>query len=275
MNFKEQSFTLIELLVVIAIIGLLSSIVLVSLQGAKDQAELAEAQSFARQVRASLGLSLVGEWKFDDEADPTRDSSGYDNHGTLFPTGEPLYIDGVFGKVLQFDGTNDYVETADNFSVDTSKSGYTLSAWIYQVSSNGYSWNSVAGTGLDSVRFGLMTQGGTKIGAWACGNHGTGPAVGNIENEWHFILAVYSKNETGFTPVKMYLDAEYVGDSVTDRSAVCIANSKVQIAKSYGGYNTWFNGKIDEFQIYDRALSLTEIHQLYAQGSGKHNIVLK
>jgi prepilin-type N-terminal cleavage/methylation domain-containing protein len=58
-NFARQNlggFTLVELLVVIAIIGLLSSIVLVSLGGARQKARDAKGQSELRQIITAFEL---------------------------------------------------------------------------------------------------------------------------------------------------------------------------------------------------------------------------
>jgi len=57
---KQKGFTLIELLVVIAIIGLLSSIVLVSLKNVKEKGKTAQAGSVARM------LVLATEFYYDD-----------------------------------------------------------------------------------------------------------------------------------------------------------------------------------------------------------------
>ncbi|OGE76667.1 MAG: hypothetical protein A3C85_04040 [Candidatus Doudnabacteria bacterium RIFCSPHIGHO2_02_FULL_48_21] len=69
---KQKGFTLIELLVVISIIGLLASVVLVSLNSARDKAKIAKAQAelnqFVKAAQAAqgekgrLGSFITGSW---------------------------------------------------------------------------------------------------------------------------------------------------------------------------------------------------------------------
>jgi len=59
-KIKQKGFTLIELLVVIAVIGLLASIVLVSLGGVRKKARDARGESDLRQIATAF------EMKYDD-----------------------------------------------------------------------------------------------------------------------------------------------------------------------------------------------------------------
>ncbi|MDD4531537.1 MAG: type II secretion system protein, partial [Candidatus Pacebacteria bacterium] len=61
----KKSFTLIELLVVIAIIGILSGLIVVTMNGVTAKANIAKSQVFSNSLRNALMLNLVSEWKFD------------------------------------------------------------------------------------------------------------------------------------------------------------------------------------------------------------------
>lgn len=59
MKYSQRGFTLIELMVVIAIIGLLSSVVLASLNGARIKSKDAVIKAEVRQFETILGMSFI------------------------------------------------------------------------------------------------------------------------------------------------------------------------------------------------------------------------
>src|SRR3990167_8509393 len=130
----RKGFTLIELLVVIAIIGLLASIVTVSLSSSQDRAKQAKIESFASQVHHALAADAVGIWDFDDAAAGTaNDTSGLKNNGvlnggTIKTTDRNEQPD----KAYFFDGTDDAITIGDKPAVQNlAADNFTASAWIY------------------------------------------------------------------------------------------------------------------------------------------------
>jgi len=98
---KQKGFTLIELLVVIAIIGILATIVLVSLNTAREKARNARRQSDIRQ------LSLAIEMYYDSQspvAYPANTAALIPTYFTIVPA-DPSYTPSAYYYKL---GTGDY-----------------------------------------------------------------------------------------------------------------------------------------------------------------------
>lgn len=105
MNFynKQKGFTLIELLVVISIISLLSTIVMASLNAAREKSRIAAGLKFWSSIHHAN--YNVGFWAFDDITEPTVDYAGKNN---LQITGNPeLVNDKRDGKAYYFGGSTD------------------------------------------------------------------------------------------------------------------------------------------------------------------------
>ena len=110
---NKKSFTLIELLVVVSIIGLFSSIVLVSLKGARAKARDAKRKADLKQI--AIALLLYAQ---DHDGLPSS-GFGWHNGGNGWATnrdnGNPCYSGGDLEDFL--DGTDPQVPSPQNFYI--------------------------------------------------------------------------------------------------------------------------------------------------------------
>ena len=135
---KNKAFTLIELLVVIAILGLVLSIVIVHLGGAREGARIAPILQYEASLHRLLGPDIVGWWNFNHGVDSSCgarkvcDISGKGNHGSIYSFNEIVYNDGVPGKsgyAIEFDGSDDYIRI-NPFNELSGSTGFTISFWL-------------------------------------------------------------------------------------------------------------------------------------------------
>jgi prepilin-type N-terminal cleavage/methylation domain-containing protein len=132
----SKAFTLLELLVVITIIGILSSIVIVSMSGSTDSADIAKGKSYDQQIHALLGYEAVLDLNFNENAynscpdgKDVCDASGYNNNGDISNNEAAYILNPVGGYALSFDGINDRITIADSSSLDV-REAITLTVWV-------------------------------------------------------------------------------------------------------------------------------------------------
>ena len=256
---NNKSFTLIELLVVIAIIGLLASIVMISVGSAREKARIAGGQRFASQLDHSR--EAVGSWRFDGDA---QDGSGYGNNGTLqgnTPTGWRLENECMQGKCLYFDGVGDNVAISKSINLSTQ---FTISHWLKTTASGGQTYTvGNAGSG-NGYRFGIgvgkisflvgNTSGYTES---SCG------ATKVNDDKWHLITGVFVSGDKFTCYIDGKLEAVVAVVNFSGMSTVGPGIGAPPCCTDYAGL-------IDDVRVYNQSLTSAQIEKIYAQGLERH-----
>lgn len=220
--------------------------------------------------RSGGGLEdgLVGWWKMDESAwDGTSgevvDSSGNGNHGTGY--GGVTTAAGRFGNGGSFDGVDDYVEVGNNSTLENLPR-LTISTWVYLTDNGVYRGIVTKGTNLvfqnpsyrnDTIKMYRLTTGQTAT---------TIPTQGSVpRNQWNHVVATY--DDFGDRKWHVYVNGSKPSYE-THQAATGTLASDAASSLNLGSLNDDqpLNGKMDDTRIYNRALSASEISELYSYG---------
>ena len=205
---------------------------------------------------ADLNSGLVAHYKFDGNAN---DSSGKDHHGTV--SGAELTHDrlGNPNKAYSFNGGETKITVPDSNDWYFLDNNFSISLWVKSSTS---SEQYFVGQGIDSNNGWAIYLPNDGNNLRFISRGGSGQIIYDVSfpnslvNEWNLITLVRNSNIFTF----------YINNEVQEsmNSSFSIPNLDVALAfgKSVGsGYS--YQGDLDEARIYDRALSESEIKEIY------------
>ena len=215
--------------------------------------------SLAVISRASDPLpGLVGHWQFEEGAGlTTADSSGNGLTGTLSGA---VWIPSPLGtNALEFDGIDDGVNLGNPTSLQIT-GAITLTAWVYVDTISGAGRFIAKGGGSGQRGWGLNVEANNNWAFQIAGNSTTTVAL-NVPNviigRWVHIAGVYDNT---LPSMKMYLYGTLVGERTDVPTSHFASPVNAFIGRRANG--TFFDGKLDEVRVFNRALSQAEIQAL-------------
>ncbi|MFA5293857.1 MAG: LamG domain-containing protein [Phycisphaerae bacterium] len=213
--------------------------------------------------------SLVGWWKFDEvSGTAANDSSDYNNNGTVY--GGATWTTGQIDGALNFDGSNDYVSVPDNDNSLDMDNEMTITAWIKPSNISSYYCiaakqpSGTAGNNYPGNYEFRIAQTSGLLQLWHQGTGTTYGYTGYVSTTavtagvWQHVTVTLKEGDS----VKFYINGAPAGTLSQTAVFGIVNNEPVRIgARKDSAY--WFYGSMDNIRIYNRALSGTEIQQLY------------
>ena len=215
---------------------------------------------FAVSSEAKIDPKVIAAmWLLDEgRGDTVKDSLGVGNKGTL--KNAPKWVDGKFGKALEFDGVNQYVDCGNDVSLDLT-GDFTIVSWInFEDPKHAYDYSQVVsrtdGGGQGGVEFGVCAGTGKLYTT-------NGPATVRSntslkKSEWVHVSAVYSGKTLTF-----YVNGEEDGGGdITFPSS----NQPTGIGRSPARDLLPYKGIIDDVAVFTQALTKSDVKSIMNQG---------
>ncbi|MFA6315415.1 MAG: LamG domain-containing protein [Candidatus Paceibacterota bacterium] len=223
---------------------------------------------------SSLTTGLIGHWTFDgkDMLQNVADKSGQGNNGKIIGQAATTTAAGKIGQALSFDGSDDYVDLGTASTYDLSSGSFTLSAWVKTTDTDGpilsrintptnyvgWEWNISKGASYSDPGKPSFYTDDTWISANSTVN----------DNKWHHIVVVH---EVTGSLTTFYKDGVADGSATINNPYTTSHLLAIGLRQGDASFPQMYQGSIDDVRIYNRALSVPEILNLY--NSGK--VVLK
>ncbi|MEM6810912.1 MAG: LamG domain-containing protein [Pseudomonadota bacterium] len=217
-----------------------------------------------------LETGLIGHWKLDEQTGTiAKDSSGLGNDG-IMNGGLDAANDSASGPIntaLNFDGSNDYVDVGSPSVLDNIRSDYTICAWINPASFGQGNLGRIVSKHDSGDEEGIelfIAGGNDNIRIFHDNDSGGTQGSSNndviVLNVWQHICVAHFDD---INSVTIYHNGSDVTDDNNIQDIVSHDSTNLNIGNKSDTSNREFDGSIDDVRIYGRALSASEILELY------------
>ncbi|MBN3036556.1 MAG: carboxypeptidase regulatory-like domain-containing protein [Bacteroidales bacterium] len=185
------------------------------------------------------------------------DESGNGNNGTVH--GASLTSDrfGNTNRAYFFDGTGDHIDVNDSPSLDIIDA-ITVAAW-FRFDAGGTENPRIVHKANAYDLYTRDTDNIRKIEGQCAGTWLVSQEIYEA-GQWHFAAMTYDGQYA-----RLYVNGQYV-DSEQHSGSITTSNYDLNIGCNSYNQTDRFEGKIDDVRIFNRALSLEELHALFTEG---------
>jgi len=257
---KSKSFTLIELLVVIVIIGILAGVIMISTSSSIDKANTAKLKVFSESIQNNLAANMVSYYKLDSSAVDSWGSNNGANNGGGFVSSDCVSRDCI--DLIELE--RDYIEITDKSILNLST--FTIEGWFYPRNQNINMMFYIGEDGNDGFGGGnelyIHSDASLHFTHYQSGYNFDISKWGVKINTWNHFSATVKNNKAS-----LYLNGEpSVENSFNDIVSANWLNSIKFGAHNGGSTERNFEGLLDEYKIYNDAISFSKVRQNYIIG---------
>jgi hypothetical protein len=199
---------------------------------------------------------LVAFYPFNNNSN---DESGNSRNGISSNVTYTIDRFGLSNKSAVFNATNSSI-TISSWSILNNNSTRTISLWFKAVGQTTSQYMLSWGTNATNQSSVVGNYYGSGSSAFGFQGYSTGITQGfsgicpYFDNQWHSVIFTHDG-----TTSKLFVD----GVQKTSGANTFATGSSNLFIGNYFGSSAFFNGGIDDIRIYNRALSTTEVTQLY------------
>jgi len=214
--------------------------------------------------------ALLGWWKFDEGPGKAIDWSGLNQHGTVYGGAE--YVNGYDGGAIDFDYVDDYVELPIGSTI-ASLNSTTIATWV-TFPGTGETFQRIFNFGYNdaTIYMYLTPNNGSSAPRFAITTTGSGAESGvdapnALTSGWHH-LAVTINGATH--SIELYIDGAVAATSSTQTLASELGNTTYNWLGRSDDWvppNPYLIGFLDDFRIYNYAMTQEEISKIMRGGS--------